>query len=86
MTPAAAAACVLGPDDLELSGRAGAECLLDERVALAGGVACGHDLDRGHARSETEDRECEREQDRERAEPEYEWVAPEPFSPAGEGG
>ena len=61
-TAAAAATSALGRDELERAGGAGAERLLDLRVADARGVVAGDDLDRGHPRLQPECRQGEQDE------------------------
>ena len=66
---AATAASRARRDDLERARRARAEGLLHLRVADAGAVVLGHDLDRGHAGLQAEHRQREQDEQERRGRP-----------------
>ena len=69
-------------DDLERSRRAGAEGLLQLRIADARALAVRQDLDRRHAGLQPEDGQREHDEHERRGRPEHPCLAPEALGPA----
>ena len=75
-----------GRDHLKRARSAGAEGGRHLPVADSGVIAAGHDLDRGHAGSQVEDRQGEQDEGDQGQAAEDERPAPEQLAPAGEAG
>ena len=73
-----------GTDDLQRARCTLPEGGLDEVVALPRGVALRDDLDRRHPGLQSEDRQGERDEDRERRRAVEKWPPPESLGPGGE--